>query len=127
MTNAPLAGAFSYALADRQIPGHRGPGRAGVRDCRRSDRLGALIASLPLVTVLTLIWLHLERQPTAKLNNHARYTFWYVLPTLPMFLAFPWLLERWGFWTALCGSVVLTCVGFVLTAVLLRRFGIGLL
>ena len=46
-----------------------------------------MVAALPLVTELTLIWLHVERQPEAKIANHAWYTFWYVLPTLPMFLA----------------------------------------
>ena len=43
---------------------------------RRSDRLGALIAALPLVTVLALIWLHVEQQPEQKIANHARYAFW---------------------------------------------------
>jgi hypothetical protein len=63
---------------------------------KRSDKLGAFIASLPLVTVMALIWLYFERQPEEKLANHAFYTFWYVIPTLPMFLVFP---PCW------CGSV----------------------
>jgi F0F1-type ATP synthase assembly protein I len=94
---------------------------------KRSDRLGGLIAALPLVTVLALIWLHLERQPQEKLANHAWYTFWYVLPTLPMFLAFPPLLPRLGFWPALLACVLLTAACFVVFAILLRRFGIELL
>ncbi len=48
---------------------------------KRSDKLGGLIAALPMVTVLTLIWLYVEHQPTSKIANHAYYTFWYVLPT----------------------------------------------
>ncbi|RYZ81433.1 MAG: DUF3147 family protein, partial [Moraxellaceae bacterium] len=56
---------------------------------KRSDKLGALVAALPIVTVLTLIWLYLEHQPFSKIANHAWYTFWYVVPTLPMFLVFP--------------------------------------
>src|SRR4051812_37131268 len=63
---------------------------------KRSDKLGALVAALPMVTILTLIWLHVEKQPVAKVANHAWYTFWYVVPTLPMFLVFPALLERLG-------------------------------
>lgn len=55
---------------------------------RRSDRLGSLIAALPLVTLLALVWLRLENQSAEKNANHAWYTFWYVVPTLPMFLAF---------------------------------------
>lgn len=93
---------------------------------KRSDRLGALIAALPLVTVLTLIWLHLERQPEAKLAQHASYTFWYVLPTLPMFLLFPALLPRLGFWWTLAACAALTMACFALTAWLLQRFGVQL-
>ncbi len=93
---------------------------------KRSDKLGALIAALPLVTVLALIWLQLEQQPTQKIANHAWYTFWYVVPTLPMFLLFPALLTRVGFWPALLGSVVITVACFAAFALLLRRFGVEL-
>jgi uncharacterized membrane protein (GlpM family) len=94
---------------------------------KRSDRLGGLLAALPLVTVLALIWLYVERQPQAKIANHAWYTFWYVVPTLPMFLAFPMLLPRLGFWPTLLACVVITVVCFWLFALLVRRFGIELL
>ncbi|MDH5205239.1 MAG: DUF3147 family protein [Hylemonella sp.] len=94
---------------------------------KRSDRLGALVAALPLVTVLALIWLYLDKQPTEKIANHARYTFWYVLPTLPMFLVFPALLTRIGFWPTLLACIGLTVVCFGLFALALRRFGIDLL
>jgi hypothetical protein len=94
---------------------------------KRSDRLGGLIAALPLVTVLALIWLYVERQPQAKIANHAWYTFWYVVPTLPMFLAFPVLLPRLGFWPTLLACVVITVACFWLFALLVRRFGIDLL
>jgi hypothetical protein len=94
---------------------------------KRSDRVGGFVAALPLVTVLTLIWLHLERQPTTKIANHAWYTFWYVVPTLPMFLAFPVLLPRLGFWPTLLVCVVITVACFWLFALLVRRFGVELL
>jgi hypothetical protein len=51
---------------------------------KRSDKFGGFIAALPLVTFLTLIWLYAEKQPEAKIANHAWYTFWYVVPTFPM-------------------------------------------
>jgi len=94
---------------------------------RRSDKLGALVAALPLVTLLTLIWLHVEGQGEARVANHAWYTFWYVVPTLPMFLAFPWLLPRLGFWPTLLASALLTMLCFALFALVVRRFGIELL
>ena len=94
---------------------------------KRSDKLGGFVAALPLVTILALIWLYVENQPQQKLANHAYYTFWYVIPTLPMFLVFPALLPRWGFWPSLLACVVLTVVCFGLFAISLRRFGIQLL
>ncbi len=93
---------------------------------RRSDRLGGLLAALPLVTVLTLVWLYVDKQPAQKIANHAWYTFWYVLPTLPMFLAFPALLPRLGFWPTLLAGVLISLVCFGLLALLLRRYGIEL-
>ena len=94
---------------------------------KRSDKLGGFIAALPLVTVLALIWLHVENQPQEKLANHAWYTFWYVLPTLPMFLAFPVLLPRLGFGLSLLACVAITVVCFAVTAAALYRFGIKLI
>ncbi|MCB1671803.1 MAG: DUF3147 family protein [Gammaproteobacteria bacterium] len=94
---------------------------------KRSDRLGAFVAALPLVTVLTLIWLYVERQDQSRIANHAWFTFWYVLPTLPMFLLFPWLINRFGFWWALGASALLTIGCFAALAVIIRQFGIELL
>jgi hypothetical protein len=94
---------------------------------KRSDRAGALLASLPLVTLLALTWLYIEKQPAEKITNHAWYTFWYVVPTLPMFLAFPRLFARFGFWPALGLSAVITIVCFALFAWAVRPLGIKLI
>jgi hypothetical protein len=94
---------------------------------KRSDKLGAFVAALPLVTVLALIWLYVENQPLEKIANHARYTFWYVVPTLPMFLVFPLLLPRIGFWPSLLACIAITVICFGVFALVLRRFGIELL
>ncbi len=94
---------------------------------KRSDKLGGFVAALPLVTLLALIWLYAENQSQEKIANHAWYTFWYVIPTLPMFLAFPALLPRIGFWPTMLSSVAITVICFGLFALLVRRFGIELL
>jgi hypothetical protein len=93
---------------------------------KHSDRLGALIASLPVVTLMVLFWLYLDGQPSYKLANHSWYTFWYVLPTLPMFALFPVMLERWGFAVAMFLSGVITVACFVTLAMLVKRLGIDL-
>ncbi|GAL13929.1 4-amino-4-deoxy-L-arabinose transferase [Vibrio astriarenae] len=56
---------------------------------KRSDKLGALLAALPMVTILALIWMYIEGQGQEKLANHAYYTFWYVIPTYRCFCCFP--------------------------------------
>jgi hypothetical protein len=94
---------------------------------KRSDKLGGLIAALPLITVLTLVWLWFEGQEQVRIANHAWYTFWYVIPTLPMFLLFPYLLPHLGFWPTLGVSVVVTIASFAAFTALVRPFGISLL
>ncbi|PPC93865.1 MAG: hypothetical protein CTY33_06630 [Methylotenera sp.] len=94
---------------------------------KRSDKLGGLIAALPLVTILTLIWLYVEDQPTAKIANHAYYTFWYVLPTLPMFLLFPYLLPKIGFIYTLVSCIIFTVSLFVVFALFMKQFDVNLL
>ena len=94
---------------------------------KRSDKLGALIASLPLVTISVMIWLYMENQGTEKVARHAYYTFWYVLPTLPMFLLTPAMLDRgWNFWIALAAGLLITVVSFALSAVVARHLGVTL-
>ena len=94
---------------------------------KRSDKLGGFIAALPLMTLLTLTWLYIENQTEEKIANHAYYTFWYVIPTLPMFLLFPYLLPRLGFWITIGACVVITVICFGLFALLMKGFGINFL
>lgn len=76
---------------------------------QRSPSLGALIASLPLVSLLAIIWLWRDTKDIERIAVHAESTFWLVLPTLPMFLIFPALL-RTGieFWLALLIGCLVT-------------------
>ena len=94
---------------------------------KRSDKLGGFIAALPLITLLTLTWLYIENQPEEKIANHAYYTFWYVIPTLPMFLLFPYLLPKLGFWMTMGACVIVTIICFGLFALLMKGFEIHLL
>ena len=94
---------------------------------KRSDKLGGFIAALPVMTLLTLTWLYIENQPEDKIANHAYYTFWYVIPTLPMFLLFPYLLPRLGFWMTMGACIVAIMICFGLFTLLMKGFGIELL
>ena len=94
---------------------------------KRSAAFGALIASLPLVSVISMIWLWQETKDTDRLANHAEATFWFVLPSLPMFLVLPALLRHGiGFYPALGASCLLTVTLYFVMLFILEKFGIKL-
>lgn len=92
--------------------------------------LGSLIASLPLVSLITFVWIWYGMQGdaearTEKLAAHSTGVFWFVLPSLPMFLVFPFLLKRGlHFWPSLLLCCFLTMLLYALMSMLLKRFGI---
>ncbi|MBA15354.1 MAG: hypothetical protein CMN73_03260 [Sphingomonas sp.] len=76
---------------------------------KRYPGFGALIASLPLVSVLGMLWLWHDKPDPANMATHAEATFWFVLPSLPMFLLMPAMLRNgWSFWAALVAGCILT-------------------
>lgn len=92
---------------------------------RRSPAFGALIASLPLVSVLGMIWLWRDTSDPARLADHAQATFWLVLPSLPMFLLLPWLLRSGvNFYLALGLSCLFTIALYFAMVWGMKRFGI---
>jgi F0F1-type ATP synthase assembly protein I len=94
---------------------------------RRSPGIGGLIASLPLVSVLGIIWLWRDTSDAERIAVHAEATFWFVLPSLPMFLAFPAMLRNGiGFWLALALACLLTMALYLITIWILPKVGIDL-
>ena len=76
---------------------------------KRNPGFGALVASLPLISVLGMIWLWRDKPDAANMAAHVEATFWFVLPSLPMFLLIPWLLRGGAsFWIALLAGCALT-------------------
>ena len=94
---------------------------------KRSSAIGGLIASLPLTSLLAFIWLYGETGDTSKVANLSTSIFWYVLPSLVLFVALPLLLARGvGFWSSLFIASAATFVAYLLMTGLLARFGITL-
>ena len=92
---------------------------------KRLPTFAALIASLPLVSVLGMILLWNARPDAENMAIHAEATFWFVLPSLPMFLLIPWLLRHgYGFWFALLAGCVLTVALYLLMVQFGPRLGI---
>src|SRR6185437_6921420 len=94
---------------------------------KRSPAFGALVASLPLVSLLAIIWLWRDTKDVSRIADHAEATFWYVIPSLPMFLALPWMLRGGtAFWVALAASCLITVLLYGLTVLVAAQFGVKL-
>ena len=94
---------------------------------KRSPGAGALIASLPLVSILGMIWLWRDTGDPVRMEAHVGATFWYVLPSLPMFLVMPALMKRGvAFWPALGVGCLLTIGLYLAMTALGPRFGLKL-
>lgn len=91
---------------------------------KRSPGFGALIASLPLISVLGMMWLWRDTHGPKRLADHAQATLWYVLPSLPMFALIPALLRRGvAFWPALGAGCLLTIVLYLAVSAMVVRLG----
>ena len=94
---------------------------------KRSPGFGALIASLPLVSILGMMWLWRDTHDPERLASHAGATFWYVLPSLPMFLLIPLMLRRGvPFWAALGAGCAITVALYLAMTYLAPRVGLKL-
>lgn len=94
---------------------------------RRSPTFGALVASLPLVSLLAILWLWRDTGDTARIADQAEATFWYIIPSLPMFLVLPLMLRSGTpFWLALTGACLMTVLLYGLTVLVAARFGVRL-
>ena len=92
-----------------------------------NDRLGAIIAAIPITTFLVLFWLYYEKSSIEKISNHMSYTLLYVLPTLPMFFTFPYLINKFGFYWAIISSIIITLFFIVCVHFFLKKFGYKIL
>jgi hypothetical protein len=92
---------------------------------KRNNVLASVIHSLPLTSLLALTWIYLETRDTQLIASHTHGTFWFVLPTLPMFLVLPALLKSgWGYWPALGACLAGTFGLYVLTMWVTRALDI---
>ena len=94
---------------------------------KRYPGFGGLLASLPLVSVLGMIWLWRDKPNAPNMIDHVEATFWFVLPSLPMFLVMPALMRRGvAFWPALAAGCALTMALYALMVWIGPRFGLKL-
>lgn len=92
---------------------------------KRSSLLGGLIASLPLVSLIGMVWLYRETHDTAKVAALSTSIFWMVLPSLTFFLILPLLLKgRVSFYAALGLSILAMLLSYGAMVFVLSKSGI---
>lgn len=94
---------------------------------KRHSGIAALIAALPLTSILAFVWLHLDGTPPERIAELAGQVFWLVIPSLVLFVTLPLLLRQGlNFWLSLGLSMAATAGGYFALLPLLRRFGVNL-
>ncbi len=94
---------------------------------KRSDKLGGMIAALPLTTLFVIFWMYFEKQSDDKIASHMALTFYFVLPTLPMFVLFPYIIKKFGFLAATGGYILVTILLIAFFNAIYNRFGFHIL
>lgn len=94
---------------------------------KRSSLIGAVLASVPLVSVLAMLWLYIDTKDIEKVSSLSSSIFWLVLPSLVLFIVLPLLLQMgWGFYLSLATSIAATVVSYFVMVAALNHFGIRL-
>lgn len=100
----------------------------GISESARSGQAwAALVAALPTIATLSLIWMHLEGSSESQLSRFSLETFWYVLPSLPLFLIFALAAPKAGFWPALLAGSLTSATLFWFMRRWLAAKGSGLI
>jgi len=89
---------------------------------KRNATFAALIASLPIISLASFLWMHAEALPDARIADVAQNIFWLALPSLVLFLVMPALLRGgWGFWPSLTMASALTAACYGLATILMAK------
>ena len=91
-----------------------------------NDKLGGLIAALPLVTIFVVCWMYFEGVSENKIANHFKYTILFLIPTLPGFFIVPFIIPKVGFFYSLLIFVLLSFLFIFLANELYKKFGVNI-
>ncbi len=94
---------------------------------KKSSFIGRILASIPLISVLSIIWLYIDSKNIEKIKNTSTTIFWMVIPSLVLFLSIPILINiGFNFWYSLLIAIILTIAFYLLTTFILSNYGIEL-
>jgi hypothetical protein len=90
---------------------------------KRQSLLAALVASLPIVSILAMIWLYIETHDVSRVSELSYQIFWLVIPSLALFLLLPIFIKLgFGFWLSLGAAVAGTVICYYVTLFFIRLF-----
>ncbi|MFH1067688.1 MAG: DUF3147 family protein [bacterium] len=95
---------------------------------RRNTAIAALLAALPLISILSMIWIYSDFHDVNRIASFSWSVFWYVLPSLIMFVLLPILITKWqmSFYMALTIASVAAVTAFFILKTALKPFGVNL-
>ena len=99
---------------------------AVVQVSERSTLLAAVLASIPIVSVLAMMWMNHEGQSATEIAGFAKDIVWLLLPSLLMFIVMPLLIERgWEFYPSLGVGLITTILGYFLMIQIMEKYGLA--
>jgi len=94
---------------------------------KRSTLMGSILASIPIVSLLALVWMYIDTKDTAKIADLSQGIFWLVIPSLLFFILFPALLKKnVDFWLSLSISLIIMVIGYFAMLFILKKAGINI-
>ena len=85
-----------------------------------NDKLGGLIAAMPIMTLLVILWMYYDGNTNEKISSHISYTLFYIVPTIPMFLIFPFVISKFGFYIAFLISILITVISVTILSFFIK-------
>jgi hypothetical protein len=94
---------------------------------KRSSLAGALLAAIPLVSILAMTWMYVDTNNSDSAVEFSNRIVWLIAPSMTLFIAFPYLIKKEiGFYPSLFISTALTIVAYYSVIFVLEKFGIKL-
>ena len=93
---------------------------------KRSSLLGAILASIPLVSVMAFIWIYIDTKNVETISKLSYSIFWLVIPSLVLFITLPIFLKYFNFYISLLGSIFFTIISYYIMIYILQKFNISL-
>ena len=94
---------------------------------KRSTLIGAILASVPLVSVLAMVWLYVDTKDVQKVAALSTSIFWLVIPSLALFLVLPVMLKKEiNFYISMGVALAVTVTCYFIMLGILGKLGIKL-